>query len=268
MLKIQKDISENDKPTAVVELAKVRSSRFKERDVGPCTIIFFVGRQLCWKDFCCHKSFQHSCGRFCSHAVCTHVHMHVCTHVWMYVNFSSTKKVNLRFPIRTQWLIFVNLRMKDYPRGLLSPNGISFTYLFWIWLVNNREGDKYSFFYSASENMWGVSSLLYKIKTKQNKTKKLIHGNPSVQGSEVFRPSCISLWKMLKIKNMNSFYIMAKMYYKEPKINHHSLWTGIAQHLRILQTLQNLYIDYVCYKNTPQGLKNDSGIHKCCSNPV
>ena len=62
----------------------------------------------------------------------------------------------------------------------------------------------------------GVSTLLYKIKIS-----KLIHGKP--WGSEVFRPSCISLWKMLKIKKMNYFYIMAKMYSNEPKINHHSL---------------------------------------------
>ena len=48
------------------------------------------------------------------------------------------------------------------------------------------------------------------------------------------------------------------MYSNKPKINHHSLWTGIGQHLRTLQTsfsLYNLYNGYVRYKNTPQGLK-------------
>ena len=75
---------------------------------------------------------------------------------------------------------------------------------------------------------------------------------------------------MLKIKNLNSFYIMVKMYSNEPKINHHSIWAGIGQHLRTLQTsfsLLNLYNGYV-YKNTPEGLRNDRGVHKCCSNPV
>ena len=73
---------------------------------------------------------------------------------------------------------------------------------------------------------------------------------PLYRGSEVFRPSCISLWKMLKIKNLNSFYNMAKKYFNEPKINHHSLWPRIGQHLRTLQTSFNLYNGYVCYKNS------------------
>ena len=55
---------------------------------------------------------------------------------------------------------------------------------------------------------------------------------------------------MLKIKNLNSFYIMAKKYSNEPKINHHSLWPKIGQHLRTLQTSFNLYNGYVCYTNS------------------
>ena len=55
---------------------------------------------------------------------------------------------------------------------------------------------------------------------------------------------------MLKNKNLNSFYIMAKKYSNEPKINHHSLWPKIGQHLRTLQTSFNLYNGYVCYKNS------------------
>ena len=48
---------------------------------------------------------------------------------------------------------------------------------------------------------------------------------------------------------------MAKIYSNEPKINHH---------LACKTYIMAMY----AFKNTPHGLKNDSGVHKCCANPV
>ena len=92
----------------------------------------------------------------------------------------------------------------------------------------------------------------------RKRSRNLFMVTPLYRSYEVFRPSCIRIWKMLQIRNLNCFYIMAKMYSNEPKINHHSIWIGFGQHLRTLQTsfsLQNLCNGYVCYKSTPQGLK-------------
>ena len=47
------------------------------------------------------------------------------------------------------------------------------------------------------------------------------------------------------------------MYSNEPKINQHSLWTGIGQHLRtlLIHLACKTYIMAMYAKNTPQGLK-------------
>ena len=127
-------------------------------------------------------------------------------------------------------MIIPSVMWRTEPKGVKSLT---------IWIVtdtrNNftREGNKYNFFLFCIWKIRRGSVLCY---TRwKNRNQFMVTPSP-VQGIWSFQTVLYKLMKNDKNKNLNYFYIIAKIYSNEPKINHHSLWTGIGQHLRTPQT--------------------------------